>query len=96
MGTPTGHGASRLEQCFSALTPRSTPTRVAYAYNRWSHYKIDQKKELIGVFVSIVSTKIPFKGTGKEFIGSDIQPISRAVKRALQVRVTLARVIGNA
>ena len=48
------------------------------------------------MFVSIVSTKIPFKGTGKEFIGSDIQPISRAVKRALQVRVTLARVIGNA
>lgn len=37
------------------------------------------------MFVSIVSTKIPFKGTGKEFIGSDIQPIARAVKRALQV-----------
>ena len=36
------------------------------------------------MFVSIVSTKIPFKGTGKEFIGNDIPAISSAVKRALQ------------
>ena len=56
------------------------------AVRRWSHYKIDQKKEKIGVFVSIVSTKVPFKGTGKEFIGSDIVEIANAVKRALQAR----------
>jgi DNA topoisomerase VI subunit B len=30
--------------------------------------------------VSIVSTKIPFKGTGKEYIGDDITEISSAVK----------------
>ena len=54
------------------------------ALSSWSHYKIDKKKEKIGVFVSIVSTKIPFKGTGKEFIGNDIPAISSAVKRALQ------------
>jgi hypothetical protein len=36
------------------------------------------------VFVSIVSTKIPFKGTGKEYIGDDITEIQASVKRALQ------------
>jgi hypothetical protein len=30
--------------------------------------------------VSIVSTKIPFKGTGKEYIGDDISEIATAVK----------------
>jgi DNA topoisomerase-6 subunit B len=31
-----------------------------------------------------VSTKIPYKGTGKEYIGDDITEISASVKRALQ------------
>jgi DNA topoisomerase-6 subunit B len=31
-----------------------------------------------------VSTKIPFKGTGKEYIGDDIAEIAAAVKSALQ------------
>lgn len=30
--------------------------------------------------MSIVSTKIPFKGTGKEYIGDDISEIASAVK----------------
>lgn len=30
--------------------------------------------------MSIVSTKIPFKGTGKEYIGDDISEIATAVK----------------
>lgn len=30
--------------------------------------------------MSIVSTKIPFKGTGKEYIGDDITEIASAVK----------------
>lgn len=30
--------------------------------------------------MSIVSTKIPFKGTGKEYIGDDITEIATAVK----------------
>lgn len=34
----------------------------------------------MGVFVSIVSTKIPFKGTGKEYIGDDVEEIASAVK----------------
>ena len=45
---------------------------------------MDHKRDKIGVFVSIVSTKIPYKGTGKEYIGDDITEISVSVKRALQ------------
>lgn len=59
-------------------------TRVANSKIKWSSYKIDHKKDKIGVFVSIVSTKIPFKGTGKEYIGDDITEIQTSVKRALQ------------
>jgi DNA topoisomerase VI B subunit len=46
-------------------------TRVALTKIRWSQYKIDHKRDKVGVFVSIVSTKIPFKGTSKEYIGDD-------------------------
>ena len=59
-------------------------TRVAQSKIKWSSYKIDHKRDKINVFVSIVSTKIPFKGTGKEYIGDDIIPIQQSVKRALQ------------
>jgi DNA topoisomerase-6 subunit B len=36
----------------------------------WANYKINQTTDRIGVFVSIVSTHIPFKGAGKEYIGA--------------------------
>eukprot|EP00977_Amphora_coffeiformis_P005293 scaffold1127_cov160-Amphora_coffeaeformis.AAC.15 len=59
-------------------------TRVALGKIRWSQYKMDPKRDKIGVFVSIVSTKIPFKGTSKEYIGDDATAIQVSVKRALQ------------
>ena len=34
--------------------------------------------------MSIVSTKIPFKGAGKEYIGDDIEEMVAAVKHAIQ------------
>lgn len=34
--------------------------------------------------MSIVSTKIPFKGAGKEYIGDDITEMVAAVKHAIQ------------
>jgi len=37
----------------------------------------------VGIFVSVVSTKIPFKGTSKEYIGEDVEPIAEAVRKAL-------------
>nr|GMD20648.1 DNA topoisomerase 6 subunit B isoform X1 [Ipomoea batatas] len=48
------------------------------------NYKINQAQDKIGIFVSIVSTKIPFKGTGKEYIGDDISEIASAVKTAIR------------
>lgn len=59
-------------------------TRTALKRINWSSYKINQTQDKIGVFVSIVSTKIPFKGTGKEYIGDDISEIASAVKSAIQ------------
>ncbi|XP_047955116.1 DNA topoisomerase 6 subunit B isoform X1 [Salvia hispanica] len=59
-------------------------TRTAVKRINWSNYKINQAQDKIGVFVSIVSTKIPFKGTGKEYIGDDISEIASAVKTAIQ------------
>ncbi|GKB54292.1 zinc finger, CCHC-type containing protein [Tanacetum coccineum] len=47
-------------------------------------YKINQTQDKIRVFVSIVSTKIPFKGTGNEYIGDDISEIANAVKTCLR------------
>ncbi|OIS98705.1 PREDICTED: DNA topoisomerase 6 subunit B isoform X1 [Nicotiana attenuata] len=59
-------------------------TRTALKRINWNSYKINQTQDKIGVFVSIVSTKIPFKGTGKEYIGDDISEIASAVKTAIQ------------
>jgi hypothetical protein len=42
------------------------------------------KNTKVGVFVSIVSTKIPFKGAGKEYVGDDVPAMVAAVKAALQ------------
>lgn len=44
-------------------------TKTALKRINWSLYKINQTTDKVGVFVSIVSTKIPYKGAGKEYIG---------------------------
>ncbi|XP_047317906.1 DNA topoisomerase 6 subunit B [Impatiens glandulifera] len=59
-------------------------TRTAMKRINWNSYKINQTQDKIGVFVSIVSTKIPFKGTGKEYIGDDISEIASAVKASIK------------
>ena len=74
--------ANRIPLLFEAGADVST--RVAQNKIKWSLYKMDHKRDKIGVFVSIVSTKVPYKGTGKEYIGDDITEISASVKRALQ------------
>lgn len=50
----------------------------------WGTYKINIKEDKIGVFVSLVSTKVPFKGTGKEFVSADCMEIRASVLRALK------------
>jgi DNA topoisomerase VI B subunit len=59
-------------------------TQVANKKVKWGAYKIKQQQDKIGVFVSIVSTKIPFKGTSKEYIGDDHGILHKCVKQALQ------------
>lgn len=52
-------------------------TKVAVKRIAWPSYHIDPKKDNVGVFVSIVSTRIPFKGTSKEYVGDDVKvPLS--------------------
>ena len=46
----------------------SSPRRPCNESN-WTSYKINQSTDKVGVFVSIVSTRIPYKGAGKEYIG---------------------------
>ncbi|PNW88219.1 hypothetical protein CHLRE_01g019750v5 [Chlamydomonas reinhardtii] len=59
-------------------------TKTALRRINWSAYKINQATDKVGVFVSIVSTKIPFKGAGKEYIGDDVVEMVGAVKAAIQ------------
>ena len=50
----------------------------------WKAYGVDKEAHRVEVFVSVVSTKIPYKGTGKEYIGDDIEPIKASIKKAIQ------------
>ncbi|KAL7615898.1 hypothetical protein Lser_V15G04456 [Lactuca serriola] len=60
-------------------------TTTAMKRIKWKRYKINKMQEKIGVFVNIVSTKIPFKGTGMEYIGDDVSKIiAKAVKTCLE------------
>ncbi|KAH8071833.1 DNA topoisomerase II [Aureococcus anophagefferens] len=73
--------ANRIPLLFEAGA--DVVTRVAKTKVKWGAYKIDLKKEKVGIFVSLVSTKIPFKGTSKECIGEDATDIHDAIKAAL-------------
>lgn len=46
----------------------------------------------MGVFVSLVSTRIPFKGAGKEYVADDVAELVGAVRAALQACGTQLRV----
>ena len=86
--------ANRIPLLFE--TGADVVTQVSSKRVNWNSYHIDQKKDNVGVFVSIVSTKIPFKGTSKEYIGDDVIELQQSVKRAIlgccqQLRVTLAK-----
>lgn len=59
-------------------------TKTALKRINWAAYKINQGSDKVGVFVSIVSTKIPYKGAGKEYIADDMDELVHAVKHAIQ------------
>ncbi|KAK9941287.1 hypothetical protein M0R45_017898 [Rubus argutus] len=97
-GVSVGGKECQTSRCFSGLNifrfanripllfeqGADVVTRTALKRINWNSYKINQTQDKVGVFVSIVSTKIPFKGTGKEYIGDDITEIASAVKSAIQ------------
>ncbi|KAK9847694.1 hypothetical protein WJX84_000913 [Apatococcus fuscideae] len=59
-------------------------TKTALKRITWPAYKISPTSDKVGVFVSIVSTKIPYKGAGKEYIADDMQEMVHAVKQSIQ------------
>lgn len=86
--------ANRIPLLFEA--GNDVVTKTARDSIRWNNYKISPTTDRIGVICSIVSTKIPFKGTGKEYIGDDSDVIKASVKRAitqccLQLKTKLVR-----
>lgn len=78
MGVPISCLCSEKTRARMCLTPPRRPTqggsdvitRTALKRINWPTYKINPSTDRVGVFVSIVSTKIPFKGAGKEYIGA--------------------------
>jgi len=73
--------ANRIPLLFEGGADVATLTAQRLA---WKSYGIDPRTDRVAVFVSVVSTKIPFKGTGKEYIGDDAEPIRTSVKSSLQ------------
>jgi len=74
--------ANRIPLLFEA--GNDVISQTALKRINWSTYKINPHSDRVGVFVSIVSSKIPFKGAGKEYIADDVEPIRNAVKQAIQ------------
>ena len=73
--------ANRIPLLFEA--GNDVVTKTAREVINWRNYKISPTTDRIGVICSIVSTKVPFKGTGKEYIGDDSESIKVSVKRAI-------------
>jgi len=72
--------ANRIPLLFEA--GNDVVTQVANKKIRWGQYKV-KNTDRIGVYCSIVSTKIPFKGTSKEYIGDDKGVMSQTIQSAL-------------
>lgn len=86
--------ANRIPLLFEAGS--DVVSRTARDDIKWANYKISTTTDRIGVICSVVSTKVPFKGTGKEYIGDDSESIKASVKRAitqccLQLKAKLVR-----
>jgi hypothetical protein len=67
-------------------------TKTALKRINWAAYKINQATDRVGVFVSVVSTRIPYKGAGKEYISDDMEGMVAAVRSALQACCTQLKV----
>lgn len=61
----------------------SDVSRVIVNETDWRRYRVDLSSHRIGVAVSIVSVRIPFKTAGKEYIG-DVDEVRDEVRLAIQ------------
>ena len=62
----------------------------------WKSYRMDKNNQKIGVYISIVSTKIPYGGPNKEYIGDEDESLQKAVrdsimKCCIQLKARLVR-----
>lgn len=64
--------AAPLRYCQLLQGGSDVCTRTALKRINWASYKINQSTDKVGVFVSICSTRIPYKGAGKEYIGEGL------------------------
>ena len=73
--------ANRIPMLFQPGSDVSFKT----ANNRiqWKTYRIDKNTQKIGVYVSIVSTRIPYGGAHKEFIGDENEDLQKCVRDAI-------------
>jgi DNA topoisomerase-6 subunit B len=71
--------ANRIPLLFEAGS--DVASKVAKDDVKWNNYKLKSKVDKLGIFVSICSTKIPFKGTGKEFISAQNVIYLKAIKK---------------
>jgi len=86
--------ANRIPMLFQQgndVSVKTANTRI-----NWKSYRIDKNSHKIGVFVSICSTKIPYGGPNKEYIGDENEELQRAVRDAImkcciQLKSRLAR-----
>lgn len=86
--------ANRIPLLFESGSDVATKTALIRV--PWSTYKINPQTDKIGVFVSIVSTKIPFKGAGKEYVADDVDELRSSVRSAIlgccaQLKLKIAR-----
>ena len=71
--------AAPLKYCQLLQGGSDVCTRTALKRINWASYKINQSTDKVGVFVSICSTRIPYKGAGKEYIGEGLPSTSRII-----------------
>ena len=50
---------------------------------QWKSYRMDKNNQKIGVYVSVVSTKIPYGGPNKEYIGDEDESLQKAVRESI-------------
>uniref|UniRef100_A0A7S1EK14 DNA topoisomerase 6 subunit B n=1 Tax=Hemiselmis andersenii TaxID=464988 RepID=A0A7S1EK14_HEMAN len=90
--------ANRIPMLFqpgSDLTVKTCNSAPPQGVN-WKSYKIDKNSHKVGVYVSICSTKIPYGGPNKEYIGDAHEDLKRSVRGAImsccvQLKARLAR-----